>query len=38
VRLDTHRWRFERADNSVEFDVDQHGLVIDYPQTFRRVS
>jgi hypothetical protein len=38
IRLDTHRWRFERADHSVEFDVDQHGLVVDYPDAFRRIT
>jgi hypothetical protein len=37
-RIDTHRWRFEHAAQSVEFDVDQHGLVIDYPGMFRRIS
>ncbi len=37
-RLDTHRWAFEHGDDSVEFDVDQHGLVLDLPGRFRRVS
>ena len=38
VRLDTHRWAFTSGDHAVEFDVDQHGLLIDYPDRFRRVS
>lgn len=38
LRLDTHRWAFGHDDHSVEFDVDQHGLVVDYPGRFRRVS
>jgi hypothetical protein len=38
IRLDTHRWRFEHADHSVEFDVDKHGLLLDYPEMFRRLS
>ncbi len=38
MRLDTHRWAFAHGDESVEFDVDQHGLVIDYPGHFRRFS
>ena len=38
MRLGTHRWAFARDDDSVEFDVDKHGLVIDYPGMFRRIS
>ncbi|MGZ4772821.1 MAG: hypothetical protein ACXV3B_09085 [Ilumatobacteraceae bacterium] len=38
MRLDTHRWAFADGEDSVEFDVDQHGLVIDYPGHFRRFS
>jgi uncharacterized protein len=38
LRLDTHRWAFEHDDQSVEFEVDQHGLLVDYPQQFRRLS
>jgi hypothetical protein len=38
MRLDTHRWAFDNADDSVEFEVDQHGLLIDYPGRFRRIS
>lgn len=38
MRLGTHRWAFAGDDDPVEFDVDQHGLVIDYPGMFRRVS
>ncbi len=38
TRLDTHRWCFTQlADGwSQEFDVDEHGLVLDYPTLFRR--
>jgi hypothetical protein len=38
-RLDTHRWGLEQlaTGHAVEFDVDEHGLVIDYPDRFRRV-
>jgi hypothetical protein len=40
TRLDTHRWRFEQLATGFtqEFDVDQHGLVRDYPTLFRRVA
>jgi hypothetical protein len=38
MRLGPNRWAFDRDDESVEFDVDQHGLVVDYPGRFRRVS
>lgn len=37
-RLDTHRWAFTEGDESVEFDVDDYGLVIDQPGRFRRVA
>lgn len=39
-RLDTHRWRLEQTatGESIEFDVDEFGLVIDYPERFRRVD
>ena len=39
-RLDTHRWRLEQTatGESIEFDVDEFGLVIDYPSRFRRVD
>ena len=30
--------RSRNGDHSVEFDVDQHGLVLDYPGRFRRLS
>jgi uncharacterized protein len=38
VRLDTHRWAFDSPDQSVEFVVDEHGLVVDYPEAFRRLD
>jgi hypothetical protein len=38
TRLDTHRWRVEHADQSDEFDVDRHGLLLDFPGKFRRLS
>lgn len=40
TRLDTHRWRFERLSTgwNQEFDVDEHGLVRDYPTLFRRTA
>jgi uncharacterized protein len=40
TRVDTHRWRFERpaSATSLEFDVDEHGLVLDYPGEFRRIG
>jgi hypothetical protein len=38
LRLGTHRWAFAHGTDSVEFDVDAHGLVIDYPGRFRRLS
>jgi hypothetical protein len=39
TRLESHRWRFERVHTTdpVEFEVDQHGLVVDFPGSFRRV-
>jgi hypothetical protein len=38
LRIDSHRWAFEHAGLSVEFDVDQYGLLLDYPGKFRRLS
>jgi hypothetical protein len=38
TRLDTHRWRFRHGDDSTEFEVDQHGLLLDLPGRFRRLS
>ncbi len=37
-RLDTHRWAVTDAESGdvVEFEVDEHGLVLDEPQRFRR--
>jgi hypothetical protein len=37
-RLDTHRWSVAQGHESVEFDVDAYGLVIDQPGRFRRVA
>jgi hypothetical protein len=37
TRLDTHRWRHDRPHlPSVTFDVDQHGVVLDYAPRFAR--
>ncbi len=38
TRLDTHRWRFTQLATgwSQDFEVDEHGLVLDYPTLFRR--
>ena len=38
TRIDTHRWALEHDDQSIEFEVDVHGLVLDYPGQFRRLS
>jgi hypothetical protein len=40
TRLESHRWRFEQRDTGyeVELEVDDHGLVIDYPELFRRID
>ena len=38
TRLDTHRWRFGYGDDTTEFDVDEHGLLLDIPGRFRRLS
>lgn len=39
TRVAEHRWRFEAPhwEYAAEFDVDTHGLVLDYPGLFRRV-
>lgn len=38
-RLGEHRWRIARGDEpAVELDVDEFGLVLDYPAEFRRES
>jgi hypothetical protein len=38
TRIDTHRWAFTHLETGVthEFDVDDFGLVMDYPTRFRR--
>jgi uncharacterized protein len=40
TRLDDRRWRFESLDSdfSRDLDVDEHGLVLDYPGLFARVD
>jgi len=40
TRLDMHRWRFEQLETgwTQEFEVDQFGLIRDYPTLFRRIS
>ncbi|MEY4174014.1 MAG: hypothetical protein RI900_1179 [Actinomycetota bacterium] len=38
TRLGSHRWRHDDGNHHREFDVDAHGLVLDYPDAFRRVS
>jgi uncharacterized protein len=39
TRLTDRRWRYHQAATSytAEFDVDEHGLVVDYPELFRRI-
>ena len=39
ARLDERRWRFESLETGydVEVEVDEHGLVLDYPDEFRRI-
>lgn len=46
-RLDTHRWAFTRLDQldpatdrpeTIEFDVDDHGMAHDVPLQYRRTS
>jgi hypothetical protein len=38
TRLASHRWQLTRdAEPPMEFDVDEHGLVVDEPQRFRRL-
>ena len=40
TRVGAHRWYHESAGLGIagEFEVDQFGLVVDYPKLFRRVS
>ncbi len=40
TRVASHRWRIETGQPSttVDVDVDEHGLVLDYPGRFRRMS
>ena len=39
TRIGSHRWRYENTDSgySVELEVDEFGLVKDYPELFRRL-
>jgi hypothetical protein len=39
TRLDERRWRFEAMSSGfvADLEVDEHGLVLDYPDLFRRV-
>ena len=39
TRLAGHRWRYERLESgfTVELEVDAHGVVLDYPDEFRRL-
>jgi hypothetical protein len=38
-RLGDRRWRYESLETGfdIEFTVDEHGLVLDYPEEFRRL-
>jgi hypothetical protein len=40
TRLTRDAWRYENLDTgySVDLEVDEHGLVLDYPGEFRRLS
>jgi hypothetical protein len=40
TRLTSHTWRHENLDSGVatELEVDEHGLVKDYPDEFRRLA
>ena len=40
TRLGSHRWLVERLESgfSAELDVDEFGLVLDYPALFRRLT
>jgi uncharacterized protein len=39
TRLDDRTWRYHSASSSytAEFETDEHGLVVDYPDLFRRI-
>lgn len=39
TRMGTHRWRHENTETgfTVDLDVDEHGVVLDYPELFRRL-
>jgi hypothetical protein len=40
TRVASHRWRYELPEKAfgVDLDVDEHGVVLDYPGEFRRLS
>ena len=40
TRIGSHRWLFEQVETgfSAELEVDEFGLVLDYPTLFRRLS
>ena len=40
TRISSHRWLFEQVETgfSAELEVDEFGLVLDYPTLFRRLS
>jgi hypothetical protein len=40
TRLAERRWRIETetVGSAIEVDVDEHGVVLDYPESFRRLS
>jgi uncharacterized protein len=38
TRLDVHRWEFDDGSETVQFDVDRHGLPLDFPERFRRID
>ena len=39
TRLEDRRWRYESLETGydAELEVDEHGLVLDYPDEFRRI-
>lgn len=40
TRLHQRRWRYDSVASgfTVDFDVDEHGLVVDYPGEYRRIT
>lgn len=37
-RLDEAHYRYSSRDLAVEFEVDEHGLIIDYPDGWKRIA